>query len=74
MNWADPEGPGRVTLAVMRIPAKNTTDYKGPLFYNPGVSWKRSRHCFCYAILAYRATLVTGTRSTSDRRQSLFFE
>ncbi|KAH6665849.1 hypothetical protein F5X68DRAFT_265675 [Plectosphaerella plurivora] len=36
MNWADPDDPARVTLAILRIPAKNTTDYKGPVFFNPG--------------------------------------
>lgn len=38
MNWADPDGDDRrVILAILRIPATDLEDYKGPVFLNPGV-------------------------------------
>lgn len=36
MNWQDPGSAGRVVIAVVRLPAKNLADYKGPVFFNPG--------------------------------------
>lgn len=45
LDWLEPSDDDRVVLAVMRAPARNTRDYKGPVFVNPGgpggsgVSW-----------------------------------
>ncbi|KAH8677716.1 Alpha/Beta hydrolase protein [Xylariales sp. PMI_506] len=36
MDWLDPSDEERVILAVIRAPAKSRTDYKGPVFINPG--------------------------------------
>jgi hypothetical protein len=37
MDWQDPSDELRVVLAVVRKPATNTTDYRGPIIVNPGV-------------------------------------
>lgn len=37
MDWQNPASAGRVVIAVIRLPAKNLTDYKGSVFFNPGV-------------------------------------
>ncbi|KAI0162629.1 alpha beta hydrolase fold family [Pestalotiopsis sp. NC0098] len=45
LDWLEPSDDERVVLAVIRAPATNTHDYKGPVFVNPGgpggsgVSW-----------------------------------
>ncbi|KAL8339750.1 hypothetical protein RB601_006051 [Gaeumannomyces tritici] len=36
MDWLDPSNNSRVVLAVMRLRATNMTDYRGPVFFNPG--------------------------------------
>jgi pimeloyl-ACP methyl ester carboxylesterase len=36
MDWLDPTDDQRVVLAVVRLPAANRTDYRGPVFFNPG--------------------------------------
>lgn len=36
MDWQDPSEERRVVLAVMRRRATDTTDYRGPVFFNPG--------------------------------------
>lgn len=36
MDWLDPSDGSRVVLAVMRLRATNMTDYRGPVFFNPG--------------------------------------
>lgn len=38
MDWLDPSDDSRVVLAVIRLRATNMTDYRGPVFFNPGVS------------------------------------
>jgi hypothetical protein len=37
MDWQDPSDGLRVLLAVVRKPATDTTDYRGPIIVNPGV-------------------------------------
>lgn len=37
MDWMKPESAGRVVIAAARLRAKNVTDYKGSMFFNPGV-------------------------------------
>lgn len=37
MDWQDPKSPDRVVIAVARLPAKNLSDYRGSVFFNPGV-------------------------------------
>lgn len=39
LNWLEPTDDDRVVLAVIRAPAKNRKDYRGPVFVNPGVSY-----------------------------------
>ncbi|KAM0274890.1 hypothetical protein ACHAQH_007779 [Verticillium albo-atrum] len=36
MDWQDPEGGGRVVLAIARIRATDQRDYRGPVIFNPG--------------------------------------
>ncbi|KAH8173725.1 alpha/beta hydrolase fold domain-containing protein [Sarocladium implicatum] len=36
MDWQDPNVTDRVVIAVARLRAKNITDYKGSVFFNPG--------------------------------------
>lgn len=36
MDWQDPTDDQRVVLAVIRLRAANRTDYRGPVFFNPG--------------------------------------
>ncbi|KLU86095.1 hypothetical protein MAPG_05114 [Magnaporthiopsis poae ATCC 64411] len=36
MDWLDPSDDSRVVLAVIRLRATNMTDYRGPVFFNPG--------------------------------------
>ncbi|KAI1077737.1 alpha/beta-hydrolase [Whalleya microplaca] len=36
MDWLDPSEDERVVLAVIRLRATATDDYKGPIFFNPG--------------------------------------
>lgn len=36
MDWLEPEDSQYVVLAIARLPAKETDDYKGPVFFNPG--------------------------------------
>ncbi|KAH8176000.1 alpha/beta hydrolase fold domain-containing protein [Sarocladium implicatum] len=38
MDWQEPSDALRVVLAVVRKPALNTTDYRGPIIVNPGGS------------------------------------
>ncbi|RYO81646.1 hypothetical protein DL764_009733 [Monosporascus ibericus] len=35
-DWLEPSDHAKVTLAVMRLKATDTSDYKGPVFFNPG--------------------------------------
>jgi hypothetical protein len=37
MDWLNPSDDQRVILAVIRRPAKNKDDYRGPAIVNPGV-------------------------------------
>ncbi|KAK3989955.1 TAP-like protein-domain-containing protein [Cladorrhinum sp. PSN332] len=36
MDWQDPSNEKRVILAIIRLRATNLTDYRGPVFFNPG--------------------------------------
>lgn len=36
VNWQQPREDDRVILAIARLRATNTTDYRGPVFFNPG--------------------------------------
>ncbi|KAI3397104.1 hypothetical protein diail_11247 [Diaporthe ilicicola] len=36
MDWLEPEAGQHVVLAVIRLRATETKDYKGPVFFNPG--------------------------------------
>ncbi|KAH8655858.1 Alpha/Beta hydrolase protein [Xylariales sp. PMI_506] len=36
MDWLDPSDDQRVTLAVIKLPAADREDYRGPVFFNPG--------------------------------------
>ncbi|RYP41271.1 hypothetical protein DL767_001125 [Monosporascus sp. MG133] len=36
IDWLEPSDHEKVTLAVMRLKATDTSDYKGPVFFNPG--------------------------------------
>lgn len=36
VDWLDPTEDDRVILAIARLPATQTGDYKGPVFFNPG--------------------------------------
>ncbi|KAL1878107.1 hypothetical protein VTK73DRAFT_8068 [Phialemonium thermophilum] len=36
MDWQDPTDDERVVLAIIRLRAKNRTDYRGPVIFNPG--------------------------------------
>ncbi|KAK4167179.1 Alpha/Beta hydrolase protein [Cladorrhinum sp. PSN259] len=36
MDWQDPSEENRVVLAIIRLGATNLTDYRGPVFFNPG--------------------------------------
>jgi len=38
MDWLDPGEDERAVLAISRIPATDRGDYRGPVFFNPGVS------------------------------------
>jgi hypothetical protein len=38
LDWLDPSPDQQIVLAVSRLRASNTKDYKGALFFNPGVS------------------------------------
>lgn len=38
MDYADCRSNQTVTLAVIMLPAKDTENYLGPLFYNSGVN------------------------------------
>lgn len=38
MNWLEPSDDRRVVVAVSRIRATDKSNYKGPVFFNPGVS------------------------------------
>jgi hypothetical protein len=37
MDWQNQGSAGRVVIALARLPAKSLTDYKGSMFFNPGV-------------------------------------
>lgn len=36
LDWLDPQEEDRVVLAIARLRATETTDYKGPVIFNPG--------------------------------------
>lgn len=36
MDWLEPENGQLVVIAIARLPATQTKDYKGPVFFNPG--------------------------------------
>ncbi|KAK4231079.1 TAP-like protein-domain-containing protein [Podospora fimiseda] len=36
MDWQDPSDDKRVVLAIIRLRASNLSDYRGPVFFNPG--------------------------------------
>ncbi|ROW04783.1 hypothetical protein VMCG_04895 [Cytospora schulzeri] len=36
MDWLKPEDDQQVVIAIARLPATETNDYKGPVFFNPG--------------------------------------
>ncbi|KUI59633.1 hypothetical protein VP1G_06887 [Cytospora mali] len=36
MDWLEPENDQKVVIAIARLPATETNDYKGPVFFNPG--------------------------------------
>jgi len=36
LDWLDPSDDSRVILAIIKLPAADLTDYKGPVFTNPG--------------------------------------
>lgn len=38
MDWQDPSNDQKVVIAIMRLRATDTRDYRGPVFFNPGVS------------------------------------
>jgi pimeloyl-ACP methyl ester carboxylesterase len=36
LDWLDPSDELRAAIAVIRLPAANRNDYRGPIFTNPG--------------------------------------
>lgn len=36
MDWLNPENGQNVVIAIARLPATDTNNYKGPVFFNPG--------------------------------------
>ncbi|CAD6439241.1 b048dbae-687f-473d-938d-625b6edf97ba [Sclerotinia trifoliorum] len=36
LDWLNTSNPSKITLAIIRLPATNLTDYRGPVFTNPG--------------------------------------
>ncbi|KAI9646467.1 hypothetical protein NHQ30_004460 [Ciborinia camelliae] len=36
LDWLDESNPSRISLAIIKIPATDLTDYRGPVFTNPG--------------------------------------
>lgn len=44
MDWQEPNDEQRVILAITRLRATNTDDYRGPVIFNPGVSTENGIH------------------------------
>lgn len=40
MDWLDPTDDLRVVLAVIRLAATERENYRGPVFFNPGVCFE----------------------------------
>ena len=36
LDWLEPSNDQRVALAIIKLPARDLEDYKGPVFINPG--------------------------------------
>lgn len=65
MDWIDPTDAQRVVLAVIRIRATDKSDYKGPVFFNPGgpggsgVAAMRDRGAQLQAIIGKNYDLIS---------------
>lgn len=44
LNWIDPDEAQRVILAVIKLNATETEDYRGSVLINPGVRWMIAVH------------------------------